>query len=57
MKIINNNKGAFNNYMDKKRGRGGQPKFHACPLRGVGGSLECPLNLAISESISYYCAL
>ena len=27
-------KGAFNNYVDKKRGRGGQPKVHACPLRG-----------------------
>ena len=23
--------GAFNNYVDKKRGRGGQPKVHACP--------------------------
>ena len=29
-------KGAFNNYVDKKRGRGGQPKVHACPLRGGG---------------------
>ena len=30
-------RGAFNNYMNKKRGRGGQPKVHACPLRGRGG--------------------
>ena len=34
-------KGAFNNYVDKKRGRGGQPKVHACPPGG-GGVLECP---------------
>ena len=26
--------GAFNNYVDKKRGRGGQPKVHACPPGG-----------------------
>ena len=33
-------RGAFNNYMNKKRGRGGQPKVHACPLRGRGGALN-----------------
>ena len=32
-------KGAFNNYVYKKRGREGQPKVHACPLRG---GLEYP---------------
>ena len=26
--------GAFNNYVDKKRGRGGQPKVYACPPGG-----------------------
>ena len=47
--------GAFNNYVDKKRGKGGQPKVHACPLRGVGG----PLNVHVEKTlvISYYCAL
>ena len=30
-------KGAFNNYVDKKRERGGgQLKVNACPPRGVG---------------------
>ena len=29
------NKGAFNNYVDKERGRGGQPKVHTC-LPGGG---------------------
>ena len=26
----------------QKEGEGGQPKVHACPPRGEGGSLECP---------------
>ena len=30
-------KGAFNNYVDKKGGRGGQQKVHACPPRREGG--------------------
>ena len=29
----NAGKGPFNNYVDKKRGRVGQQKVHACPLR------------------------
>ena len=48
-------KGAFNNYVDKKRGRGGQPKVHACPPGGRGG----PLNVHVDQNpaISYYCAV
>ena len=38
--ILHQGKGAFNNYVDKKRGRGGQPKGHACPLMGGGGPLD-----------------
>ena len=35
--------GAFNNYVDKKEGRGGQQKVHACPPRGGGGGVSrCP---------------
>ena len=53
-----NCKGAFNNYVDKKRGRGGQPKVHACPPRG-GGALNVHVdqNIAVSKSISYHCTL
>ena len=34
--ITHGYKGAFNNYVDKKKGRGGQPKVHAYPPRGEG---------------------
>ena len=52
------NMGAFNNYVDKKGGRGGQPKVHVCPPRGRGPlNVHVDQNLAISESISHYCAL
>ena len=50
-------KGAFNNYVDKKRGRGGQPKVYACPPRGGSLNVHVDQNLAISEGILYYCAL
>ena len=42
---------SFNNYVDKKRGRGVSQKSTLV--------LECPRgqNPAISESISYYCAM
>ena len=33
--------GVFNNYVDKKGGRRGQQKVHACPPRGgEGGSVD-----------------
>ena len=32
--------GAFNNYVYKRRGRGGQPKVHTCPPRPP--PLKCP---------------
>ena len=51
-------KGTFNNYVDKKRRRGGQPKIHTCPLGGRGPlNVHMDQNLVISESILYYCAL
>ena len=48
-------KGAFNNYVDKKKGRRGQPKVHICPLRSRGPKFE--KNPAFIESILYHCAL
>ena len=47
-------KGAFNNYVYKKRGREGQPKVHACPLRG---GLEYPRvpKPSYFKKYSYYC--
>ena len=41
-------KGAFNNYVDKKRGRGVSEKSTL---------VHVDQNPAISESISYYCGL
>ena len=52
--------GAFNNYVDKKGGRGGQPKVHTFPPRGGGGgplNVHVDQNLGISGTILYYCAL
>ena len=49
------NKGTFNNYVDKKKGRRGQPKVHICPLRSRGPKFE--KNPAFIESILYHCAL
>ena len=52
-----NSKGSFNNYVDKKRGRGGQSKVHACPPRGKGGSLECPRGTKPSYFRKYFTPL
>ena len=41
----NAGKGAFNNYVDKKRGMGGQPKVHACPPGGGGHTGRNDKNL------------
>ena len=41
-------KGSFNNYVDKKGGRGGQQKVHACPPRG-GGSLDVHVDNNLKE--------
>ena len=45
-------RGAFNNYVDKKGGRGGQQKVHACPP--WGGSLECPRGPKPSYCRKYF---
>ena len=58
MILIPLDKGAFNNYVDKKRGRGVSQKS-TLVHSGGGGPLNVHVdqNLAISESISHYCAL
>ena len=50
--------GGIQQLRGQEEGEGGQPKVHACPP-GEGGPLNVHVdqNLAISESISYYCAL
>ena len=44
------NKGAFNNYVDKKGGRGGQLKVHACPPRGGGGYQDVHVDKKLKEN-------
>ena len=56
----NPHKGAFNNYVDQKRGRGSakSPRLSTQgPGVGTGGPLNVHVdqNLAILESISYHC--
>ena len=43
-------KGAFNNYGEKKGGRGGQPKVPAWPPRGGG-----PLNVHVDQNLDIPC--
>ena len=45
------NKGAFNNYVDKKGGRGGQLKVHACPPRGGGGYQDVHVDKNLQKGI------
>ena len=46
--------GAFNNYVDKKRGRGGQPKIYACPPGGGPLNVHVDKNLFQIIHTSYY---
>ena len=49
--------GGIQQLRGQEEGEGGQPKVHACPPRGGPLNVHVDQNLAISESISYYCAL
>ena len=44
-------RGSFNNYVDKKGGRGGQQKVHACPPRGGGGALGVPGDKNLKKKV------